>query len=499
MGHFATSGFAAAAPRSLTRVDAADIITHYEAALRGEGGIVEFDISSLDRLGVPVTTCSTLVDGRFTAQGNGYGRTPDAARIGGLGELAEGTVIAGALRAALARGIHSSRRDLVRREGGDHVVDPRTLGLPAGSPYDDDVSLTWLPATRVRTGETVFVPADFLVSEPGGLEGTALIPPVTNGLGAGLDADRAIAHGLGEILQRHTNGLRFRALDRLSPVIDPATLPPSVRTLADRMRRAGVTPVFKHAATVFGVCSTYVMGIDDDADAGIEVSACGEAAHPSAEVSLTKALLEFANSRARKMFCFGPQDAARQLGPASYWDAVDAGASNRGEERARVAMQSWAELTGAELRALTAPRSDRTVSYDDIVVRGLPAIADQSELLAHLLASLDGRTPTHDVLALTTTHGAVAVAKVLVTNLEVEILSYGRIGELGVRASLDDDLDLVRVGTGPTGTHTARVHLTPEAEQRLGGAAWYSYDVADRIVGDLYPLYREPPRHSVAV
>lgn len=485
--------------RSLARVDAADIITHYEAALRGAADIVEFDISSLDRLGVPVTTCSALVEGRFTAQGNGYGRTPDAARIGGLGELAEGTVLGRALRAALPRGIRASRRDLVAREGADRVVDPRTLGLPAGGSYDDDVVLTWLPTTRVRTGETVFVPADFLTSESGDLEGTPLIPPVTNGLGAGLDAERAIAHGIGEILQRHTNGLRFRALDRLSPVIDPATLPPPVRDLAARMHRAGVTPVFKHAATAFGVCSTYVMGIDDAAGAGIEVTACGEAAHPSAEVSLTKALLEYANSRARKMFCFGPRDAARELGPASYWEAVDAGASVRGEERAWEAMRSWAELTGDELRELTAPNRDRTVSYDDIAVAGPLALPDQSALLAHLLASLDGHSPTHDVLAMTAQHGGVTVAKVLVTNLEVEILSYGRIGELGARASLHDDLDLVRLGAGPTGTHTARVHLTAEAEERLGGPAWYSYDVADRIVGDLYPLYREPPRHSVEV
>ena len=67
------------------------------------------------------------------------------------------------------------------------------------------------------------------------------------------------------------------------------------------------------------------------------------------------------------------------------------------------------------------------------------------------------------------------------------------------RASLEDDLGLVRLGDRATGTHTARVRLTAEAEERLGGPAWYSYAVAERIVGDLYPLYREPPRHSVEV
>lgn len=480
-------------------MEAADVITHYESAIRDEAEIVEFDISRLDRLGVPITTCSAVVQGRFAAQGNGYGRTSDAARIGGLGELAEGMLMGRAIRGALHRGIRSSRRDLVLRQGEGSVVDPRTLGLPAGSAYDDDTVLTWLPAIRVRSGETVMVPADVLVSEPGDLEGAPLIPPVTNGLGAGLDADRAIAHGLGEILQRHTNGLRFRALDRLSPAIDPATLPSSVRDLAEQMTRVGVTPVFKHAATAFGVCSTYVMGLDEGAEVGIESSACGEAAHPSAEVSLTKALLEFANSRARKLFSFGSPEDARKLGPASYWDAVDAGASSLGEGRARAAMQAWADLSSDELRAVTAPRTDRTVDFRDIVVNDLPAIGTQAELLAHLLAALDGHVPAHDVLAMTTTHGDVTVAKVLVTNLEVEILSYGRIGELGVRASLADDLDLVRLGDQPTGTHSARVRLTAEAEERLGGAAWYSYDVAEQIVGDLYPLYREPPRHSVAV
>ena len=41
--------------------------------------------------------------------------------------------------------------------------------------------------------------------------------------------------------------------------------------------------------------------------------------------------------------------------------------------------------------------------------------------------------------------------------------------------------------------------IVSEAEERLGGPAWYSYATAERIVGPLYPLYREPPRHAVQV
>ena len=114
-----------------------------------------------------------------------------------------------------------------------------------------------------------------------------------------------------------------------------------------------------------------------------------------------------------------------------------------------------------------------------------------------------GETPAldarHDVLVARKEVDGVVAVKVVVTGLEVETLSYGRIGELGVREALAGDLGLVRVQTQPSGSHTARVVLTPEAEERLGGPVWYSFARADEIVGPLYPLYREPPRHSVAV
>jgi YcaO-like protein with predicted kinase domain len=477
-----------------------DVIEHYETVLGSFGQVVDFDVSGLDRLGFPVTSCSLLVDGRFAAQANGYGLTPESARVGGLGELAEGVLLGSAVPELLRTAVRGSRRELVAAQGAERVADPRTLGLPAGSVYDDERPLTWVPTTRLRTGETVYVPADFVVSEPGELEtADPLITPVTNGLGAGLDRSRALSHGIGEILQRHTNGLRFRALDRRSPVIDEGGLPVSVREVVARMREVGVTPVFKHAATELGVCSTYVMGLDDDDAEPIRLTACGEAAHPSAEVSLTKALLEYANSRARKAFFFGRQARAGELGPAAYWAAVQAGAGYLGERRAREALQHWADLGADRLRTLTAPRRDRTVAYSDVVGPDLPGGASQDALLQHLLQSLDGADPEHDVLAVTASRDGVTAAKVLVTNLEVEILSYGRIGELGARQSLEADLDLVRRVGGSTGTHRDPVRLTPAAEERLGGPVYYSYEVADRIVGDLYPLYREPPRHSVVV
>ena len=464
-------------------------VDHYESVLGQLGPVVEFDISSLDRLGIPVTSCSLAVDGVLRHHGNGYGATPEATRLSGLGELSEGVFSAAHLLELARSAVHGTRRELIAAQGAERVADPRALCLPAGSDYSDELPLVWVPVTRVRSGETVFIPEEFVASEAGETTGErTLILPISNGLGAGLDPDRPVTHGIMEILQRHTNGLRFRALDAESPVIDNAQLPASVVALIDRLREQGVEPVLKHAGTELGVCSTYAMGLDADDAVPIRLTAGGEAAHPSAEVSLTKALLEYANSRARKTFCFtdGPQ--VRAAAPDSYRDRLPEAV---GEPRAVAAMTAWRDLSSEELRALTAPNRSRSVSYLDITVDAVPDLSRPTDLLTSVL----DRLADHDILTSASTRDGVVVAKTVVTELEVETLSYGRIGELRAAQSLAQDLDLVRIQDGPTDSHHDRICLTPEAEERLGGPAWYSYAVADRIVGPLYPLYREPPRH----
>ena len=478
---------------------ASDAVTAYAEVLGRSGRVVDFDISGLDHLGVPVTSCSLLVDGLVAQNGNGYGLTSEAARLSGLGELAEGVLAADRVRELRDRERRASFTELVRREGADRVADPATLCLPAGSAWGPGSVLTWVPVVRVRTGEQVWAPLDLVASDPADRDGVdePLVTPVTNGLGAGLDDDRPLAHGILEILQRHTNGLRFRALDARSPEIDPAGIDGEVAALAARFADEGVEAVFKHAATAFGVCSTYVMGVDADGSSPIRLTACGEAADPSVDRSLLKALLEHANSRARKAFCFGDREAARAVADPAYWAAVErgrAGGGGAGEPRAVAAMRAWHDLGAERLRTLTAPDRSRRVERAAIEVPA-EATSEAAGTLARLLGSLAG----HDVLATTTRVGEVRVAKVLVTGLEVETLSYGRIGELGAADLLETDLDLVRRGDGPSESHPDRVVLTAEAEDRLGGPVWYSYATAQRIVGDRYPLYREPPRHLVEV
>ncbi len=77
--------------------------------------------------------------------------------------------------------------------------------------------------------------------------------------------------------------------------------------------------------------------------------------------------------------------------------------------------------------------------------------------------------------------------------LEVETMSYYRIGERNTKKLLDRDHPLITFGTE---SETLRpVRLTPEALERFGGQPLFDVALAERIVGRHYPLYREPESH----
>ena len=429
--------------------------------------------------------------------GLGYGATPEAARVGALGEMAEMALSTRAL-GRLDRST-ASYAELVRARGHDRVQDPRTLCLEAGSAYDDDRPLQWLPMTRARDGEQVLVPAELVASAPEDLPGGPppdgwLTTVITNGQGAAFSAEDAAAHALLEVLQRHGNAVSFRAMDQGVVVdLDGLTDPDSL-ALLDRLRSAGIDVVVKLASTEFGVVDVHAVGCSGAEAVPIAATACGEAAHPDREVAVRKALHEFAAARARKVLMHGPLDLVERATPPGYLDGWLSGHPPERlveEDRALQAMLEWSRagtptlverLQGSVLsRRATVPLQDLpTWSGDDLHATVVGRLADAG----------------HDVLVeLQPSEGEAVAAKVLVPGLEVETMSYGRIGERGVRRLLERGDPLVAVGERPPGF--AQVHLTAEAQERLGGPAWFDRTGADARVGPLYALYREPGRHVV--
>lgn len=459
------------------------------------GEVVDFPIVGLDVLDVPLHSAATR-----GGTGLGYGATREEARTGALGEMAE---MALSVRALAGRPrVEASYAELVRKEGAGRVQDPRTLALEAGSPYDDDRVLQWLPMTRLRDGEQVLVPAELVASSsadlPGGPPpGGWLTTVISNGQGAAFDVDRAVAHAVLEILQRDGNATTFRAMDRGVVVDLDGLRDPDARALLERLDAAGIDVMVKLASTDLGVVDVYAVGCSRDGSEPVPImaTACGEAAHPDRDTAVRKALHEFAAARARKAFMHGPLDVVRRATPPGYLDEWLHGHPPErlvAEDRALQAMVDW---TSRDTPALVDLLRDTVLARRSTVrLRDLPTWTG-ADLSGHVVGALHDRG--FDVLVdVRPSEGDAVAVKVQVPGCEVETMSYGRIGERGVRRLRERDDPLVAVGADPGGW--GRVHLTADAEERLGGPAWFDLDGARRRVGPLYPLYREPGRHVAA-
>ncbi|CAL9332752.1 hypothetical protein SUDANB6_00106 [Streptomyces sp. enrichment culture] len=487
----------------MSAADGHPVVRAYREAL-APGEQQDFDIGAVDRTGLPVVSADHLDAAGVRKGACGYGADLAQARTGAYGELAEEVLLArhlartGRLRACYA--------ELVRARGRDRVADPVGLVLPAGADYTPERPLEWVPARRYRTGEEVLVPAEFAASSASDLPGPPppggwLTTPVTNGLGAGDTLERALSHALLEVLQRDGNATAHRAMDEgvvidLDEVGDPVT-----RRVLDRLRETGVEVLPKLASTQFGLADVHVVGTDtapgtrEDGTA-LALTACGEAAHPDREAALRKALMEYVSSRARKVFFHGPLETVARVAPPGYLERQLSSPLAAQEPRALSAMRAWAALDAPRLRELLEPTvlSRRSsVPFSSLPTVPPGSLDDPAALLEDLLRRLED----FDVLVIESGGPGAYAVKVLVPGLEVETMSYARIGERGVRRLTERGHPLA--GVGPLPRPGARpVHLTPEARERLGGPAWFDVDAARERVGALYPLYREPDRHALA-
>jgi ribosomal protein S12 methylthiotransferase accessory factor len=161
------------------------------------------------------------------------------------------------------------------------------------------------------------------------------------------------------------------------------------------------------------------------------------------------------------------------------------------ENRALDAMAEWVGQDAAELRrrlsgSVFAERN--RVRLSELPTVPAAAMADSGDRLRLLTERLAAEGLEPLVVDCSPAEGPVKVVKTIVPGLESETMSYHRIGWRGVRrlrARRDPLLlDAPREGA-------ARVRLRPGDEARAGGPAWFDVALAQRLVGKLYPLYRE--------
>lgn len=470
------------------------------------GTLFEFSFAPLDRLGLPLQTVALIGEDGALSDGYGYGADEVLAGLSAWGETLEWFFARAHLKRCPRRA--ASYHDLRRQ--GVAAVDPVSLNLSAGSSYSHHQTLTWVEARRYPSGAAALVPVEFVAPRYADIARgdehvnptDFLAVPITNGLGAGVTLEHAIAQGALELLQRDGNSVNYRALDRgvlidLDDVRDAET-----RKLLAFLDERGVEIIPKLATTDFGITNLYVVGYDRDPRRALHplaLSACGEAAHPDRERALAKALREFVSSRARKHFMHGDLETIRRAAPVGYLDAFRPKALRDEDDRAFREMSAWLKMPRAEFLELLRGRVlriDGRVRFSELPTTEGVDFGDARGLLDTIAARFAREGYEILYVDFTDENSDVRVVKTIIPGFEVETMTYERIGSRNLRRLLARDSPLVGFGAPPADAKPVR--LTPQAEREFGGAAWFSPAAREREIGNLYALYREPGRHVIA-
>ena len=476
-----------------------------------------FDISSLDRIGIPIHIAALRSSDGFSNDGFGYGGSSTEALVGALGEMSETYHTHQALKhAATCEAVSFS--EMVDRFGSDRVIDPLTLCLSAGFPYDDQLPLRWVAVTRWHDGARCWAPRETVA--PGGasfsLQSTVvefssdrassqLFPPITCGLGAGLTIEQALVHGVLELLQRDGNCTAFRAMDRGIDIVLDTVESDEIKTTLLHLESLGLRIRPKLASTEFGLVNLYVIaepidGCHTGEPFPLLATACGEAVHANRERALRKALQEFLASRSRKLFMHGPLDKIRALAPPAYVeDILDPSQATGEEPKAIREMASWLGKTQVELFDLlreTTFSSRETVNFSSLPSTADEQVADPIDRMSDIARRLASESIFiyYFDASPDKSHGP-RVIKAIAPGLEGETLSYWRIGARGARRLLERQSNLV--STNPPRSQDLLIPLTQTAQEELGGPVYFRVSEWERILSDHYPLYREPSSHTV--
>lgn len=470
----------------------------------------EFSIDGLDRLGIPLYCVATWTENGVYYDGFGYGAGETGAQTGAWGEIME-NYFAGVFAETAPR-VVASYNEL--KAANRNAIEPPNLCLDAGSNYSPDGKLHWIEVENFtgKGGGKTLVPLESAVIHPAHAPEIApenlLFRPITNGLGAGASLAQAVAHGALETVQRDGNNITFRAMDIGQRIeLDRVKLPETLELL-NYLDAQGIEIIPKLAGIVADIPVIHVVGYDRDlsrAEFPMQISACGEAAHPDREIALAKAVREYVSGRSRKHFMHGTLDKLARVAPAEYVEKMTAANADWEESRALEAVMNWATATREEVfRRIEKPilETRSVVKFSDLPTTEF-APNDWEAILKFLqtkFAEIDT-----EILYADLSEGApdgVFVARTIVPKMEGETMSYGRIGRRNLerlleRQKTDERVGkLVGCGADAKPESAAPIHLTEKDAAEFPNA-WLDRQAIDRQVGEFYALYREPESFAV--
>lgn len=253
----------------------------------GEFGIVRvFDSTPLDFIGVPVFS-AVRPRSKFICVSTGKGITQAQARVSAAMEAAE---IAVAERFPDEDELLWRSPREARSEWGYSIVD---LCPILGRIISSDLKLPWVKA-KTLAGLEIGVPAEAVYIPMPRQYGPSFLGCTTAGLGAGRTDAEAIAHALGELIERDVDS--FDNICCQETKIRPKSLPPSLQGIDDLVTAAGLATSWGSVPNPYGLPFIRAAVFEPEEDDPLLVGV-GIGVHPDAEVAAGKAILEAIQSR----------------------------------------------------------------------------------------------------------------------------------------------------------------------------------------------------------
>jgi YcaO-like protein with predicted kinase domain len=275
-------------------VDPAVTLARVRPMLRPMGITRIANITGLDRLGLPVVNV-VRPNARSNAVSQGKGLDLDAAKASGVMEAIETHCAEHVLRPLKL----ASAAEM----GRDHwLPDLTALPRPHGSRFEEGTSILWIEGRDILSGESIWVPFElvhmnFTVPPPPG-SGHFLLG--SNGLASGNVLAEAVAHGIGELIERDASALfdlddgnlKRRRID-LDSVDEPYC-----RAMIERLQAADLAVALWDITSDIGIAAIRCQIMERSAGPGtMPLPAGGEGCHPNRDVALLRAINEAAQAR----------------------------------------------------------------------------------------------------------------------------------------------------------------------------------------------------------
>ena len=348
------------------------------------------DITSLDRIGIPVFSSIRPTAGQGAVSVyNGKGATPAEAKVSAMMEGIE----------RFSAEVHGQELVVARysRIAQDlPALDPALLVLPRGA--DPDMPIPWVSGYDLIANEEILVPAS-AVFHPLPPHYPQLFRTSTNGLASGNTPEEAVFHALMELIERDAWSLVEASRDT-GPAVEDID-DPLAGSLLGKFQAADVAVTVRDITSDIGI-PTIAAVSDDTRLRDPTLLTIGMGSHTSARIAVLRALTEVAQSR------------LTQIHGAREDTTVADIRKKMGYERAKRMNRYWFEAPIQE-KFSKIPSFDSPDFLDDIMltIRRLKAAG-----LSRVIAT-----------DLTRAEIGVPVVRVVVPGLEIAAMDQERVGQ----------------------------------------------------------------------